>query len=156
MAVWSDGAAGTPGTPPLPDLLPSPRHSRRLGEVVPGVLAMSAARRQDAIVSSFLQTLSDSLSSRALVLVWDNCDYLVDGCRALAQALLAACPQVKILATSRRSLHFPGKILHTVPPFRVPEAGLAAPRGGARAIGVMASDALQSFQQRARGPRDGR
>jgi hypothetical protein len=67
MAVWSDGAARTPVTPPLPDLLPSPRHSRRLGEVVPGVLAVSAARRQDAMVSlsSTIPRPFDSFIGRA-------------------------------------------------------------------------------------------
>jgi predicted ATPase len=116
---------------------------------VPQAVAAALAVREQPD-RSFLQTLTDSLTSRALLLVWDNCDYLVDGCRALAQALPAACPQVKILVTSRRSLDFPGEILHTVPPFGVPEASLAAPMEGAQASVVRASEAVQLFQQRAR------
>jgi predicted ATPase len=116
--------------------------------LVPQAVASALGVREQPDCS-LLQTLTDSLASRALLLVWDNCDYLVEGCRALAQALLAACPQVKTLATSRRSLHFPGEILHIVPPFGVPEAGLAAPREGAQAEVVIASKAVQLFQQRA-------
>src|SRR5262249_41234631 len=71
---------------------------------------------------SLLQTLPEALASRDLLLVWDNCDYLVERCRALAQTLLGACPQVKILATSRRSLRVQGEALYVVPPFTVPEA----------------------------------
>src|SRR5205823_3784238 len=97
-----------------------------------------------------LQTLIDSLASRAVLLVWDNCDYLVEGCRALALALLSACPQVRILATSRRSLHFNGEILHVVAPFRVPEAGLAAPGETTLEEVVRQWEALQLFEQRAR------
>jgi predicted ATPase len=97
-----------------------------------------------------LQTIIDVLASRSLLLVWDNCDYLVEGCRALAQTLLAECPGVQILTTSRRSLHVHGEILSTVPPFRLPEAGLAAPRESAVAEAVMGTGALQLFRQRAR------
>jgi predicted ATPase len=117
--------------------------------LVPQAVASALGLREEP-ERSLLQTLTDFLATRNLLLVWDNCDYLVEGCRAVAQALLGTCPQVKILATSRRSLHFNGEILHTVPPFRVPEAGSDVPAERAPAEVVMAYEALQLFQQRAR------
>src|SRR5262249_15946381 len=79
----------------------------------------SALGLLDAPDRSLRQTLTDYLASHSLLLIWDNCDYVVDGCRALAQALLVDCPQLTILATSRRSLHVHGEVLYNVPPFSV-------------------------------------
>src|SRR5262249_13399335 len=68
--------------------------------LVPQAVAAALGLRE-APDRSFQQTLTDTLVLQNLLLVWDNCDYLVEGCRALAQALLGACPRVTILATSR-------------------------------------------------------
>src|SRR5205823_6346703 len=57
---------------------------------------------------SLVPALTDFLASQSVLLVWDNCDYVAEGCRALAQALLDACPRVTILATSRGSLRVQG------------------------------------------------
>jgi LuxR family maltose regulon positive regulatory protein len=96
-----------------------------------------------------LQTLTDFLAPRNLLLVWDNCDYLIDACRALAQALLGACPQVQVLATSRRSLRVPGETLYSVPPFSVPGAELAGPGEQNRADAILAYEAPRLFKERA-------
>src|SRR5262249_52078806 len=69
-------------------------------------------------------TLIDYLKTKTLLLVWDNCDYLIKECRALAQVVLSECSQVTVLATSRRSLHVNGEVIHSVPPFTVPEEEL--------------------------------
>lgn len=42
-----------------------------------------------------------SLTTRDLLLVLDNCEHVVDACAQLAAALLASCPSVRALATSR-------------------------------------------------------
>jgi non-specific serine/threonine protein kinase len=36
---------------------------------------------------SLVQALTHFLASQSVLLVWDNCDYVAEGCRALAQAL---------------------------------------------------------------------
>ena len=46
---------------------------------------------------------------RRLLLVLDNCEHLVDACAALADALLEACPGVRLLATSREPLGVAGE-----------------------------------------------
>ena len=52
----------------------------------------------------------------------DNCEHLLDACAALADALLRACPGVRILATSREPLGIAGETA-----WRVPVAGAARP-----------------------------
>jgi predicted ATPase len=68
--------------------------------LVPQAVALALGVREQPD-RSLVQALTDFLASQSVLLVWDNCDYVAEGCRALAQALLDACPQVKILATSR-------------------------------------------------------
>jgi len=55
------------------------------------------------------QSLADSLQSKRLLLLWDNCEHLVESCARLADWLLRACPGVIILATSRESLDIGGE-----------------------------------------------
>lgn len=42
-------------------------------------------------------------SKRGLLLL-DNCEHIVEQCGALVQALLVACPELTVLATSREAL----------------------------------------------------
>lgn len=71
-------------------------------------------------------TLLAALRTRRLLLVLDNCEHLVDPCAQLAQELLAACPGVQILATSREALRVPGEIPWRVPPLALPPERLQA------------------------------
>jgi len=48
-----------------------------------------------------LDALLAFLRSRAILLVLDNCEYVIDACANLAEQLLSACPDHRILATSR-------------------------------------------------------
>ncbi len=66
-------------------------------------------------------TLVDALRPKTLLLVLDNCEHLLAACAGLAGALLRACPQVRILATSREGLGVPGETLSHVPSLAVPE-----------------------------------
>jgi predicted ATPase/DNA-binding CsgD family transcriptional regulator len=66
-------------------------------------------------------TLAAYLRTRRMLLVLDNCEHLVAACAGLAHALLAACPGLRILATSREALHVTGETTWTVPPLAVPE-----------------------------------
>ncbi|WP_219415813.1 ATP-binding protein [Pseudonocardia nigra] len=76
--------------------------------------------------------LVTALAGRRLVLVLDNCEHLVDDVARLAETLLHACPQLRVLATSREPLGVPGEVLHPVG--ALPEADavrLFADRGAA-------------------------
>ncbi len=71
--------------------------------------------------------LVDMLAERRIVLVLDNCEHLVDAAAALADHLLARCPQLRILATSREPLSITGEAICPVLPLGLPQPGLAAP-----------------------------
>ncbi|MFF9149341.1 BTAD domain-containing putative transcriptional regulator [Streptomyces sp. NPDC014861] len=51
-----------------------------------------------------------------LLLVLDNCEHVVDAAAALAETLLAHCPGLRILATSREPLNVPGETVRPVEP----------------------------------------
>jgi predicted ATPase/DNA-binding CsgD family transcriptional regulator len=95
------------------------------GGVSPTVAA--AAHIGDRGGRPTVDTISESLRSRRLLLVLDNCEHLVAACADLADALLRTCPLVTILATSREGLNVPGEALMPVPPLRVPEGDRLPP-----------------------------
>jgi non-specific serine/threonine protein kinase len=64
--------------------------------------------------------LADYVADRELLLVLDNCDYLLDACATLAGALLRAGPRLRVLCTSRQSLCVVGETVWEVPPLPVP------------------------------------
>jgi predicted ATPase/class 3 adenylate cyclase len=70
---------------------------------------------------TLLDTLSDRLRSRQMLLVLDNCEHLVTSCAAVADALLRSCPNLQVLATSREILGVKGETLYRVPPLTLPE-----------------------------------
>jgi predicted ATPase len=67
-----------------------------------------------------LATLTDALRARDLLLVVDNCEHVVEACARLAEGLLRACAELRILATSREPLRIGGER-----PYRVPSLTFA-------------------------------
>lgn len=59
------------------------------------------------------------LHAKHLLLLLDNCEHLTAAASSVA-ALLAACPRLQILATSRAPLHVQGERLIPVPPLTLP------------------------------------
>ena len=51
----------------------------------------------------------------------DNCEHVVAGVAALVSALLPACTQLHVLATSREPLRLPGEVERQVPPLARPD-----------------------------------
>ena len=49
-----------------------------------------------------------------------NVPHLVEACAKFLDTLLAECPAVRVLATSRERLRIPGEITYPVPPLAVP------------------------------------
>ena len=56
-----------------------------------------------------LRAETAALRERTVLLILDNAEHLRDACADVAIALLAACPQVRLLATSRAPLHVLGE-----------------------------------------------
>jgi predicted ATPase len=82
------------------------------------------------------RSIVQSLAGRRLLLVLDNCEHLIDAAAMLARDIIANCPQVGLLATSREALTIDGERSWPVPPLRT--------RDGA------ASPAAELFVERAR------
>lgn len=72
------------------------------------------------------------LTADPTLLVFDNCEHLLGAVADLVSALLAACPDLRILATSREALGIPGEITWRLPSLELPieEPALSAPVPG--------------------------
>jgi predicted ATPase/class 3 adenylate cyclase len=88
--------------------------------LVPQLLATTLGVREES-GRPLLATLIDHLSPKRVLLLFDNCEHLIDACAQLADALLHACPEVKILATSREPLGFTGEVAFRVPALSMPD-----------------------------------
>ncbi|MFD6432413.1 ATP-binding protein [Streptomyces venezuelae] len=76
--------------------------------------------------------LVEHCGARRMLIVLDNCEHVVEAAARLADELLARCPGVTVLATSREPLGVPGELLRPVEPLPEPVAlRLFADRGAA-------------------------
>ncbi|WP_433889018.1 AfsR/SARP family transcriptional regulator [Streptomyces sp. CA-111067] len=74
--------------------------------------------------------LADYCANRRLLLVFDNCEHVIAAAATLAEQLLADCPDLSILATSREPLGVPGELVRPLDPLPDPTAmRLLADRG---------------------------
>ncbi|SEL69572.1 ATP-binding protein [Rhodococcus maanshanensis] len=71
--------------------------------------------------------LVDHLCTRQALLVLDNCEHLLGAVAGLAQTLLRACPELRILATSREVLGVDAERVMRVPPLTVPDPQQSPP-----------------------------
>ncbi|MCK2221464.1 winged helix-turn-helix domain-containing protein [Actinomadura sp. ATCC 31491] len=78
-----------------------------------------------------LEAVTDAVGDGDVLLVLDNCEHLLDAAAALAERLLAACPRLRVLATSREPLSVPGEHLAPIPPLEPPPAGVTAAEAAA-------------------------
>jgi predicted ATPase len=85
-----------------------------------------AVRLTDQTARPQLEALAEHLADRQLLLVLDSCEHLVDECAQLARTLLAAAPEMRILATSRQPLGAPGERTLRLTPLAV-SAAMAEP-----------------------------
>src|SRR5690606_37646646 len=63
-----------------------------------------------------LARIVDVLGTSELVLLLDNCEHVLDAIAELARTLLADCPGVTLLATSRERLRISGEQVCPIPP----------------------------------------
>ena len=110
--------------------------------VIQSIADVFDVREQQA--ASHLDRVLDYLSNRQVLLVLDNCEHLVEACAAVAQALLSACPDLKIVATSRQPLRIPGEVVFRVPSLPVPDPGSVASPGDLESV-----DSVRLFVERA-------
>jgi predicted ATPase/DNA-binding SARP family transcriptional activator len=68
-----------------------------------------------------IDTLKTYLKSKDVLLIIDNCEHLIRACAQYAEQLLAACPKLKILATSIEALGLFNENTWQVPSLPLPE-----------------------------------
>ena len=99
--------------------------------------------------------LVGQLERRNVLLVLDGCDPAPAACAELASTLLAACPHVRVLATSREPLACPSETTFLVPPlsspdpFRLPPLDELAEFDAVRLYVDRAAEASPGFDVRA-------
>jgi predicted ATPase/class 3 adenylate cyclase len=67
-----------------------------------------------------LATLMDWLHHKQLLFILDNCEHLIEACAQLADAVLHASRETRILASSREALGIAGESAYRVPSLAVP------------------------------------
>ena len=91
---------------------------------------------------SMVASIVEYLKVRELLVVLDNCEHLLDEAGALAAAVLAACPRVRVLATSREAFEVDGERVVRV-------RSLHAPDPSATRAELLESAAVRLFEDRA-------
>ncbi|MGE8186797.1 ATP-binding protein [Pseudomonas sp. NPDC086278] len=109
------------------------------------------------VVAHLTQTLEleigtplDVLAKRHTLLVFDNCEHLLERCRTLVEDLLMSAPRLSILVTSREPLQAAGETVQRLPSLAVPPT--SALHCVAQAMGY---SAVQLFVSRARARQQG-
>jgi predicted ATPase/DNA-binding CsgD family transcriptional regulator len=126
------------------------------------LVELAPLRRPELVVETLLKTLrapevSDStaldrlatvIGQRRMLLLLDNCEHLVDECARIAGALLATCPKLVTLATSREPLLCDGERVVRVAPLAVP-AGTALADSDFDPEQLLEYDGIHLFVERA-------
>ncbi|HEY8285501.1 MAG TPA: BTAD domain-containing putative transcriptional regulator, partial [Chloroflexota bacterium] len=102
-----------------------------------------------------LSTVLEHLRDKHLLLVLDNCEHVLGAAAEVIAEILAAAPEVRVLATSREALGVAGEIAWPVPPLSLvdgPEPG-RLPEGSS--IEGRTSEAARLFLARLRASRPG-
>jgi len=107
-----------------------------IGQHVCDALGLAQGASRDPV-----ELLARVLADRELLLVLDTCEHVLAEAARVAQRLLRAAPQLRMLATSRQALGIPGERVVVIPPLRLPP-GDAAPEE------VLRSEAVQLFLER--------
>ncbi|MGW4791411.1 BTAD domain-containing putative transcriptional regulator [Nonomuraea sp. NPDC004297] len=89
-----------------------------------------------------MDRLVAAVRERAILLILDNCEHVIEAAAAFADRLLGECRRLRILATSREPLGITGEVLWQVEP-------LALPAGGSDPAAAGASPAVRLLRDRA-------
>ncbi|MER6758430.1 BTAD domain-containing putative transcriptional regulator [Micromonospora echinofusca] len=95
-----------------------------------------------------MDRLLAALRDRRMLLLLDNCEHVVTPVARLAERLLGAAADLRVLATSREPLGIPGEVVLPVPPLALPEPGADAEQ-------IAVAPAVRLFVARARATEPG-
>jgi predicted ATPase len=101
-----------------------------------GVAPTDSSRSPLAAAQAFL-------GERRAMIILDNCEQIADGAAAVTADLLARCPGVRVLATSREPLRIAGEVSIQLSPLEAP------PEGAITAAAIAECSAVRLFVDRA-------
>jgi predicted ATPase/DNA-binding CsgD family transcriptional regulator len=117
-----------------------PLASVRDSALVPKAVALSLGLQESGTLPAEA-LLVNVLAEQHLLIVLDNFEQVVEAAASWLTSLIASCPRLKILVTSRIALNIDGEQRFVVPPLHVPEPG---------AVDLRQAAAVNLFAQRAR------
>lgn len=124
--VWFVGLA------PLPE-------ARLVPQVVASVLGI-----KETVGNPLIESLTEYVKDRQLLLILDNCEHLGHACAELVKRLLQAGAQLKVLASSRERLHVAGETTYPLAPLSAP-----SPQAAVTIEALAQCDAVRLFIDRA-------
>ncbi|MEJ0015886.1 MAG: winged helix-turn-helix domain-containing protein [Acetobacteraceae bacterium] len=68
------------------------------------------------------ESVARAIGARQFLLVFDNCEHVVDAAAAMAEAIVRLCPRATVLTTSREILRIDGEQIYRVAPLDVPSS----------------------------------
>ncbi|MEV0078484.1 LuxR C-terminal-related transcriptional regulator [Nocardia neocaledoniensis] len=98
------------------------RHDAEVAGAVADAFGLRVTARESAG-----ERVLEHLAHRGPLLVLDNCEHLLTACADLVARLVARCPGVTVLATSRQALSVAGERVYRMPALAVPEPGITDP-----------------------------
>ncbi len=104
---------------------------------------------RDTSNQPFDQIITAALASKAVLLILDNCEHLIETCAHIVETLLSHCPDLKILATSREALDIPGETVWQVPGLGLPDWEETSRVAEERLAALRQYDAVRLFADRA-------
>ena len=115
------------------------------GEYIPTTVA-SALGITLPSEGDLVEHLARALKGKEQLLVFDNCEHLVEGAARVISTILHAAPKVKVLASSRQGLGVAGEATYQVPSLGLPGKDDPNPS----AIDVLRYESVALFVERAR------
>ena len=114
VALGNAVSAQFPGGARLIDLAPLTD-----AQLVEGAAAAALGIRLDAKADP-VERICAALAGAPALLLFDNCEHLLDGVASLVAALLARCEAVSVLATSQEPLRIAGEVTYRLDPLALP------------------------------------
>ncbi len=94
------------------------RDAQSLPDAVASVFNVNAGEGRSATEASV-----NYLKRKKALVIFDNCEHLVEAAARMIDAIIRGCPHVRVIASSRQGLDIAGETVHRVASLTLPEAG---------------------------------
>jgi predicted ATPase/class 3 adenylate cyclase len=103
----------------------------------PDLVGQTVAAALDVqLLDTSIESLASYLGGRRLLIVFDNCEHILDPCAELIDGLLGRSPELRVIATSREALGVDGEQVFRVPSLAVETESVRLFVDRARAAGA--------------------